>query len=128
ECRVINSIDNFTHTIFIAEVIGAENLPNQNGQNDPPMTYAYYHKTVKGKTPKNAPGFSAVPPAMAASGATANNTAGGKTGSKADGSYKCGVCGYVFTGSAEEFKKLPLDFVCPVCGAAKSKFEEIKNG
>jgi len=44
QCRVIDFVDNFTHTVFIAEVQEAENLYKEM-----PMTYAYYHSVVKGK-------------------------------------------------------------------------------
>jgi len=99
ECRVLSFTDNFTHTIFVAEVTEAENLSGE-----PPMTYAYYHSTVKGKTPKNAPTFSE---------AAAESTGGG---------YVCGLCGYEFPGSKEEFERLPDGYVCPICGAVKGKF------
>lgn len=39
ECRVVNSIDVFTHTLYIGEVIDAEMF-----KKDEPMTYAYYHE------------------------------------------------------------------------------------
>jgi hypothetical protein len=42
-----------THTIFLGEVTDAGNLAQ-----DTPMTYSYYHKVIKGTTPKNAPTFS----------------------------------------------------------------------
>ena len=42
DCKVINSIDVGTHIMFIAEVMDAEVLSNDN-----PMTYAYYHANVK---------------------------------------------------------------------------------
>ncbi|MDR2720104.1 MAG: flavin reductase family protein, partial [Nitrososphaerota archaeon] len=45
QCRVINFVDNFTHTIFIAQVLEAENLFKE-----PPLTYAYYRSVIKGKT------------------------------------------------------------------------------
>lgn len=47
--------------------------------------------------------------------------------------WKCSVCGYVYDPEAGDpdsnipphtpFEKLPEDWVCPVCGAAKDKFE-----
>ena len=50
--------------------------------------------------------------------------------------YWCTVCGYVYdpekgdlTGGippGTPFEKLPDDWVCPVCGAAKSDFERIE--
>ncbi len=47
--------------------------------------------------------------------------------------WKCTVCGYVYDPEAGDsdgnippntpFEKLPEEWVCPVCGAAKDKFE-----
>jgi len=47
--------------------------------------------------------------------------------------WKCSVCGYVYDPEAGDpdsnippntpFEKLPDDWVCPVCGATKDKFE-----
>jgi len=49
--------------------------------------------------------------------------------------YKCTVCGYVYNpaeGNPESgikagtpFEELPEEWVCPVCGADKSKFVEV---
>lgn len=49
------------------------------------------------------------------------------------GKWKCTVCGYVYDPEAGDsdssippntpFEKLPEEWVCPVCGAAKDKFE-----
>ena len=89
ECRVLDYIDHFTHTIFIAEVVEAENL-----HREPPLTYAYYHSNIKGKAP-----------------------------APAAGGHVCGVCGYVYPGSDEDFAALPEDYTCPVCGVAKSMFK-----
>ena len=52
ECRVINSLDAGSHTIFLGEVTEAENLSDLT-----PMTYTYYHKVLRGKEPINAPTF-----------------------------------------------------------------------
>ena len=52
ECKVINSLDAGSHTIFLGEVTEAENLSELN-----PMTYDYYHKVLRGKEPKNAPTY-----------------------------------------------------------------------
>jgi len=50
--------------------------------------------------------------------------------------YVCTVCGYIYDpqfGDPEadiapgvSFEDLPEDWVCPVCGANKSAFEEVK--
>jgi rubredoxin len=49
--------------------------------------------------------------------------------------YKCSVCGYIYDPAVGDedskippgtpFEKLPADWVCPICGAAKSEFEAI---
>ena len=109
QCRVIDFVDNYTHTVFIVEAEEAENLSNE-----PPMTYAYYHNVIKGKTPKNASSY-------VAEGKESAPAAGTLETSLRD-SYKCSVCGYVFPGSKEEFDKLPDNYQCPVCRAGKSKF------
>ncbi len=52
-CKVIDAMESETHTVFLGEVIGAEIID----ENDTPMTYAYYHNVIKGKSPKNAPTY-----------------------------------------------------------------------
>jgi rubredoxin len=49
--------------------------------------------------------------------------------------YQCTVCGYIYDpaeGDADAkippgtpFEKLPADWVCPMCGAAKSDFKKV---
>lgn len=41
--------------------------------------------------------------------------------------YRCVVCGYIYDDATEEIKfaDLPDTWVCPVCGASKSDFEEV---
>jgi len=49
--------------------------------------------------------------------------------------YKCKVCGYIYDPNVGDpdsdikpgtsFEQLPDNWVCPVCGAAKSEFEKI---
>lgn len=51
-CKVINTLETETHTIFLGEVTDADNLLT-----DTPMTYSYYHKVIKGTAPKNAPTY-----------------------------------------------------------------------
>ena len=52
ECRVIDTMDAETHTIFLAEAVSARILTEEE-----PLTYEYYHKVIKGKSPKFAPTF-----------------------------------------------------------------------
>ncbi len=115
--RVISEIDALTHTVFIGEVMEAEVLKEGT-----PMTYAYYQQVKKGGVSQNAPTYikSQAPEAVAA----------GKTGK-----FTCSVCGYTYdpeigdpdngVPAGTPFEKLSSDWVCPVCGAAKSEFKEI---
>ena len=51
-CKVIDTMETATHTVFLGEVTDAGNL-----KKDTPMTYKYYHEVVKGTAPKNAPTY-----------------------------------------------------------------------
>lgn len=100
-CRVVNSVETPTHTIFIAEICAGSD--EAKGK---PMTYDYYHKVIKGKAPKNAPTYQPEP-----------------TNDDLDGdSWVCTVCGYVYNDPDIPFEDLPEDWVCPICGAPKSAF------
>jgi flavin reductase (DIM6/NTAB) family NADH-FMN oxidoreductase RutF/rubredoxin len=114
EANVIQRMDVGTHTIFVGELVAAEVL--REGE---PMTYAYYHQVKRGTTPKTAPSYieqeKEAIPKMA--------------------KYQCSVCNYIYDPELGDpdsgippgtpFEELPDDWVCPVCGAAKSDFEKI---
>jgi ferric-chelate reductase [NAD(P)H] len=51
-CEVVQTLDVGTHTVFVGEVREAENLSDVA-----PMTYAFYHSTLKGKTPPKASSY-----------------------------------------------------------------------
>ncbi len=51
-CKLINTTETSTHSIFIAQVTDS-GIINE----DTPMTYSYYHNVIKGKSPKNAPTY-----------------------------------------------------------------------
>ncbi len=51
-CEVVDKMETSTHTVFLGKVLDADILSA-----DDPMTYAYYHKVIKGKSPKNAPTY-----------------------------------------------------------------------
>ncbi len=41
--------------------------------------------------------------------------------------WECEVCGYIYDPEKENgvsFADLPADWVCPICGAGKNKFED----
>lgn len=96
-CTVIDSMETDTHTVFLARIDDAENLSK-----NPPMTYAYYHRVIKGKAPKNAPTYVEEKPK--------------------EQQWVCTVCGYVYDGDTP-FEELPESYCCPLCGALKCAFE-----
>lgn len=98
-CKVIDKMETSTHTVFLGEVMDADILAEGT-----PMTYAYYHKVLKGKTAANAPTYQAE--------------------EKSGGRYVCRICKYEYSGDVP-FEQLPDDWVCPVCGAPKSRFEKL---
>lgn len=51
-CEVVDKMETSTHTVFLGKVLDADML-----KADEPMTYAYYHNVIKGKSPKNAPTY-----------------------------------------------------------------------
>lgn len=104
-CEVIDTMETDTHTVFLAKVVDGDVLSDL-----PSMSYAYYHKVVKGKSPKNAPTY-----------LPEDDT--GTVAPTASGKWTCSVCGYVYDGDIP-FEELPDDFVCPVCKMPKSKFEK----
>ena len=95
-CKVIDKMETSSHTVFLGEVIDADVLEKTE-----PMTYAYYHKVVKGKSPKNAPTYLPEEEEKA--------------------SWKCGLCGYEYVGEVP-FEEVPEDYKCPICQQPKSVF------
>ena len=114
EIEVTGDFDAGTHTIFIGKVAAAEVL-----NDDPPLTYDYYHQVKRGTTPKTAPSY----------------VAKEKGGETKMAKYECTVCGYIYDPEKGDpdggiapgtpFENIPDSWTCPVCGAAKSEFEKI---
>ncbi len=99
-CKVISTMETTTHTVFLGEVLEAENL-----RKGTPMTYAYYHKVLKGKTSAKAPTYVAEEP-------------------KEEVKYVCSICSYEYNGDVP-FEELPDDWVCPLCGMGKEFFQKV---
>ena len=114
EVEVVNEMDMGTHTIFAGRVVDAEVLTD-----DVCMTYEYYHQVKRGVTPKTAPSYIEEK----------------KVEATGLGKYRCTVCGWIYDPEIGDpdggiapgtpFEQVPDDWVCPVCGAAKSAFEKI---
>lgn len=100
-CKVIDTMETSTHTIFLGEVVEGDVLSK-----DPAMSYAYYHNVVKGKSPKNAPTYIEE-----------------DVKEDADAKWICGICGYIYEGELP-FEELPDSFVCPICKQPKSVFKK----
>lgn len=100
---IINIIDAETHDIFLVRVSSTKVL-----NDDEVLTYKYYQDHMKGKSPKKAPTY------------IESNVSGGSK-------YRCTICGHIYDDDIEEvkFADLPDDWVCPVCGVTKDKFEKI---
>lgn len=98
-CEVADKMETDTHTVFLGKVLDADQLSDQEA-----MTYAYYHKVVKGKSPKNAPTYIAEEEQAAPVS-----------------KWVCGVCGYVYDGDTP-FEELPDSYTCPVCRQPKAVF------
>ena len=117
-CKVINKMETSTHTIFLGEVIDGDFLSEA-----PAMTYAYYHKVVKGQTPKNAPTY--LSDNAAGQEEKAVQPAADVTSCEISEDKKhwvCKICGYIYEGETP-FEELPGKYVCPICKNGKDVFE-----
>lgn len=112
EVKVTKEIDLGTHTMFIGDVVNAEQIKDSEV-----MTYSYYKTNLKGKTSKNSPSY---------------HEKEKKMPSEKSKKYICDVCGYVYDpaeGDPENgveagtsFADISEDWVCPICGVGKDEF------
>jgi flavin reductase (DIM6/NTAB) family NADH-FMN oxidoreductase RutF/rubredoxin len=123
ECRVINEVDCGTHLLFIGEVIHSERL-----NEEPPLTYEYYHHHYKMLAPKNAPTY--IAPELLLEERKELTTP-----SNSSSEYICTICGYTYDPEEGDpsndippgtpFDELPEDYMCPICKAGKDFFREV---
>ena len=102
-CKVIDTMETSTHTIFLGEVINADDYSEENA-----MTYKYYHENLKGSSPKNAPTYEETSISQVDKDSKKRR-------------WKCSICGYI-----HEADELPDDFKCPICGVGKEYFELVE--
>lgn len=127
ECKVIDEVDCGTHILFVGEVVEAEKLNDQ-----PPLTYEYYHEHYKMLAPKNAPTYidpSNLEEEEKEEAKEENQDASGSS------EHVCIICGYTYDPEVGEpsmgippgtpFEDIPEEFTCPVCGAGKEYFKEL---
>ena len=105
-CEVVQTLDVGTHVLFVGKVVDAQVLSDAE-----PISYAYYHAVLKGKTPPKA---SAYVPEDAAAPAPED--------APVMHHFRCVVCGHVEETPLDE---LPEDFTCPICGVGRDMFEKI---
>lgn len=107
--RVEQVIDVGTHLLFVGEVEEAACLADAE-----PMTYAYYHTVLRGKTPPKASSYQGdAAPAEAAPAEPAAERWG----------WQCTLCGYI----EEDYPDgLPEDYACPICGVGREMFERVR--
>lgn len=119
ECQVTGSMDAGTHTLFVGKLLDAEIINDKE-----PLTYEYYHKVLKGKVPKTATTY--IKEELEKPNKPKKEFKMVK--------YKCTVCGYIYDPEKGDpdngvkpgtpFEQIPDDWVCPVCGVGKDKFEK----
>lgn len=113
EAKVVSKLDAGTHVLFLGEVVETEFLDSQKE----PMVYGYYRDVKGGKVPRTAATYQE------------------KKENASIGRYRCVVCGYIYDGrfgdpdsgipAGTPFEELPDDWVCPICGVGKDKFEKL---
>ena len=120
ECKVKQFFEVGTHLLFIGEVVD-NGIIEEKGK---PLTYSYYREVLKGYSPKNAPTYIEKEKIEALSTDIKQ---------KSD-VWQCQLCHYEYESvkgdpisgisAGTSFLDLPDDWVCPICGAAKSLFEK----
>lgn len=108
--RVVNSLEFPTHTMFISEVVDAE-----NGENPAkPLIYGDYQATMK----------AAVGEAFHKFKETGKPPQDRAPSRAAGAQWRCPLCGYVYDGDIP-FEQLPDAWKCPLCGVGKEAFKAV---
>lgn len=108
-CRLVQTVDVGTHLLLVGEVVDADRLGDVA-----PLTYDYYHRVLKGKTPPRASSYMGVE--------SKEDTMAEEE--KKTYKFVCTVCGYEVEVDTPE---LPEDYVCPVCGVGPDQFELVEE-
>ncbi|MDR1466455.1 MAG: flavin reductase [Treponema sp.] len=104
-CKVIESKELETHTLFICEIIDAQN----SEPTVKPLLYADYQENMKASASESFKKFKET----------------GKAPAKKKVQWRCQICGYVYDGGVP-FEDLPDDWACPLCGVGKDAFEKVE--
>ena len=121
DCEVVMQFDVGSHIIFIGKAVDAEIID----ESKIPLTYDYYRNVIKGLSPKNSPTY-----------VDKSKLEKVKTPAKELKKYQCAVCGYIYDPEIGDesqgikpgtpFEDLPFEWICPICGADKDLFEEVR--
>lgn len=132
--KVMHMLDLGSHFLFVGMVDDAEVLGDS-----PSITYAYYHRELRGRSPKNAVNYEGGGDATSDAGSVAGGVSDAKVGALVDEEeemqvvepgqdsvaprygWRCLICGCIV-----EQAELPDDFTCPVCGVGKEMFERVE--
>lgn len=109
EVEVADTIDVGSHLLFTG-VVKDCTVTND----DEPLTYEYYHRVLKGRTPPKAATYHG-------DGASASASPSTSEGDAPKYAWKCTICGHI-----EYVDELPEDFRCPVCGVGRELFQRIE--
>jgi flavin reductase (DIM6/NTAB) family NADH-FMN oxidoreductase RutF/rubredoxin len=136
ECRVVQTLDVGTHTLFIGEVADSRLLSD-----DEPLTYDYYREKYKMLAPRNSPTYiekeklDREKPLQEKAVASVTENAVKETADAEDEDYICTICGYVYNPEEGDlsmgippgtpFSDLPEDYRCPICNAGKDYFKPV---
>jgi flavin reductase (DIM6/NTAB) family NADH-FMN oxidoreductase RutF/rubredoxin len=111
--RVVEEREFSTHTMFICDVIDAE-----NGAAAKSLIFGDYQATMKAAAAEAFKQFKET------GKAPARNRGGAAPAGTEAGKWTCTVCGYVYDGEIP-FGELPGGWVCPVCNMGKDKFAKL---
>ena len=113
EVRVDSTVDVGTHLVFIGTVEDAEVVGEGT-----PITYDYYHRVLRGKTPAKAASYNDGDDPAKDEIVEIEETAS----SEQKVAWRCRMCGYTVEGYPDG---LPEDWRCPMCGVGRDYFEKV---
>ena len=113
EVSVDSTIDVGTHLVFIGTVKSAEVVGEGT-----PITYDYYHRVLRGKTPAKAASYNDGDDPAKDEIVEVEETAS----SEQKVAWRCKMCGYTVEGYPDG---LPEDWRCPLCGMGRDYFEKV---
>lgn len=111
-CKVIDKKEFTSNTMFIAEVLEAEDSKDMD-----PLTYRDYRGYFKSEVLKSFEAYKNKSKSTTEKGSSEMTEE-----KKEEKHWVCTVCGYVYD-EETPFEDLPDDWVCPLCGVDKSFFE-----